>query len=66
MESMIKTGEILMQLLISSRFGTAKRLKQIMDLREEYFSNNTIKDLKLLNPIDYILTFGNAKPTGAL
>jgi len=47
------------------RFGTAKRLKQIMNLSKGCFSHNTIKDLKLLNPIQYILTFGSAKPTGA-
>jgi len=45
------------------RFGTAKRLKQDMNLKERYFSKTIFEDLKLLIPIEYILTFGSAKPT---
>ncbi|MBN2825670.1 MAG: hypothetical protein JXQ76_10115 [Campylobacterales bacterium] len=45
------------------RFGTAKRLKQSMTLKEGYFNKTIFEDLKLLNPIQYVLTFGSAKPT---
>jgi len=63
------------------RFGTAKRLKQVWDLREGFFNKIIYKDWKLLlaniiyldvwqcqtyeSLTQYILTFGSAKPTGA-
>lgn len=34
-----------------------------MSLKERYFNKIIFEDLKLLIPIQYILTFGSAKPT---
>jgi len=48
------------------RFGTAKRLKLIVTDRESGFHLIIFKGLEHLYPIKYNLTFGSAKPTGAL
>ncbi|MBN2826067.1 MAG: hypothetical protein JXQ76_12125 [Campylobacterales bacterium] len=47
------------------RFGTAKRLKHDMTLSEGYFNQSIFGNFNLLIPLQYILTFGSAKPTGA-
>jgi len=54
-----------MQPSISSKFGTAKRLSQILNLDETLFNLSTfMKSLELFYNPQYILTFGSAKPTG--
>jgi len=45
------------------RFGTAKRLRQIMDLSDNQFNLGIFKSFKLLYPIKHSLSFGSAKPT---
>jgi len=46
------------------RFGTAKRLKQILNLDDTLLNLSTfIKSLELFYNPQYILTFGSAKPT---
>jgi|GEM_PF-2023951 len=51
--------------LNTRRFGTAKRLGQETTLKEGYFNQSIFGSFNLLIPIQYILTFGSAKPTGA-
>ena len=48
---------------LSRRFGTAKRLKQIMDLDDSGFNIGVFINLEDLYTIKYVLTFGSAKPT---
>jgi len=47
--------------LNARRFGTAKRLKQLLNLIEEFFNQSIFRDFNLLIPIQYILTFGSVK-----
>jgi len=49
--------------MFSCRFGTAKRLKQLMIYKESKFMLKSFMHFELFLHSKYILTFGSAKPT---